>query len=214
MKKRLMSQQHKIIQIAQVEQYFSVTWRLGIRCNYDCMYCSSQWHDNISPHHSLDTLKQSWGSLYEKTNHKNLPYKISFTGGELTTSKHFMPFLSWLRENYDSKIHKILLTTNGSATLKYYLKMYELVDSISFSVHSEHINEREYFSMILELNKAIDKSKYLQVNIMDEFWNQSRIPYYKEFLEKNNINYNVNIINYSHKTRDFPIFNGDLNFEI
>ena len=204
----------KIIQVAPTDKHFSITWRLGIRCNYDCMYCSPAWHDNVSPHHSLDTLMSSWQSIYEKTKHKNLPYKISFTGGELTTSKNFMPFLKWLRENYNDNIDKIVLSTNGSATLKYYSSMYELVDNISFSVHSEHFNEVEFFSMIVELSKIIEPSKFLHVNIMDEFWNQDRIPHYEKILTDNNISYSLNEINYSQKTRVIPIFKGKLNLAI
>ena len=98
----------KIVQVEPTEDYFSLTWQLSIRCNYDCMYCPAIWHDNTSRHHSLDTLKQTWISVLSNTN--RLAYKISFTGGEPTNSKSFLPFVKWLRTEYSDIEFKILLT--------------------------------------------------------------------------------------------------------
>lgn len=204
----------KIIKIAPTEQYFSINWQMSIRCNYDCMYCSPMWHDNTSKMHSLETMQAAWKSAFEKTQHFNLPYKIAFAGGELTTNKYFLPFLKWLRENYNEHLFKVILTTNGSATYKYYLKMFEVVDNIAFSVHSEHINEKKFFDMIVKLKQNIDPSRFLQVCIMNEFWNVDRIPLYTTLLDQHNISYNVNNVDYSYKTREYPILLGKLNLDV
>lgn len=204
----------KIISVKPSEEYFSLTWRLGIRCNYDCMYCSSEWHDNTSVHHSLETLQNAWQDIFNKTKHRNLKYKISFAGGEVTSSKHFLPFIKWLRDNFKEHLFQILLTTNGSANYTYYSKLYEYVDNISFSTHSEHINEQEFFDMILKLHANIDKKKFIHVNIMNEFWNRDRIPHYKKILDNAGISNNINEINYTHQTRRIPILKGKLNLEI
>lgn len=203
-----------IVSVEPINRVFSISWNLGIRCNYDCMYCPSKWHDNFSKHHSLDTLQKSWISVHSKTVGKNLKYKISFTGGEVTSSRAFLPFLRWLRLNYNESIDSILVTTNGSATTKYYLKLYEYVNNISFSVHSEHINEKKFFDMILELKSIIDDTKFIHVNIMDEFWNQTRIPIYVELLTQHGVSYNINKINYALKTREQPVYKGNLNLDI
>lgn len=202
----------KIVRVDPTESYFSLTWQLSIRCNYDCMYCPSTWHDNISRHHSLETLKQTWISVLSKT--KRSSYKISFTGGEPTSSKSFLPFLKWLHTEYASIKFKILLTSNGSATYKYYQQLYDYVDNISFSVHSEHIDERKFFDTVILLHNTIDKSKHLHVNIMNETWNQLRIPKYQKILETHGISNNVNEINYTLQTRSIPIFKGKLNLDI
>jgi len=204
----------RIIRISPAEEYFSLNWQLTIRCNYDCMYCSPLWHDDHSRHHDLETMQQAWKTIFEKTSWQNLKYKVAFTGGELTTNKHFLPFVSWLRAEYGQHLFKLLLTTNGSATYKYYQKMFQAVDNITFSVHSEHINEKKFFDMIIQLKKNIAKDRFIQVAIMDEFWNQDRIPKYIDILEKNQISYNVNQIDYSYQTRTIPILKGNLNFEI
>jgi molybdenum cofactor biosynthesis enzyme MoaA len=204
----------KIIQIAPTEDYFSINWQLSIRCNYDCMYCPSTSHDNVSKHYSLEKLQQAWISIYEKTHHRNLPYKISFTGGELTSNKNFLPFVVWLRANYNKDLFKLLINTNGSATYKYYCKIFEVIDNVGFSVHSEHINEKKFFDMIVKLKKTISPDRFIQVAIMDEFWNRDRIPKYREILDKHGISYTVNRINHEMQTRTYPIMKGKLNLEI
>lgn len=203
-----------IVSVVPTENTFSVTWQLGIRCNYDCMYCPAKWHDNTSKHHSLDTLKEAWLNIFQKTKHQNLKYKIAFTGGEVTNNKFFLPFIEWLRTNYSNNISKLLVTTNGSATLHYYTKLFKYIDNISISIHSEHIDEQKIFDKIVKLSQTIDVNKWLHVNIMNEYWNHTRIEYYQELLTKHEISHEVNEINYTMKTREHPIFKGNLNFEI
>lgn len=201
----------RIIEVSPTDQCFSITWELGRRCNYDCMYCGPQWHDDTSKHKSLDELKSNWISIYEQSKYLALLYKISFTGGEVTGNKDFYPFVKWLRENYSSNIKQILLTTNGSATYKYYSKLFEVVDNISFSVHSEHIDEQKFFDTVIKLHSTIGRDKFIHVNIMNEFWNADRIPMYVNLLKSHNVSHNVNEIDYNHQTRTIPIMKGKLN---
>lgn len=204
---------NKIIAIDPVEQYFSITWMLNSRCNYDCMYCGPEWHDATSRGHDLDTLKQTWKNIYDQSKHKKLPFKIVFTGGEVTADKNFLPLLQWLRENY-SDIAMILVTTNGSASARYYESLAKVVESISFSTHSEHMNEKEFFDKVELLDPLMVRpKKSFHVNIMDEFWNRERIPLYKAKLESLGISYSVNAIDYSYQTRTFPIMKGELNLD-
>lgn len=204
----------KIISVSPIERVFSITWKLSSRCNYDCMYCPNEWHSSTSVHPTLNEMQSYWKKVFEKTKQKELKYKISFTGGELTGNKDFLPFLQWLRKEYKEHIDIILLTTNGSATLKYYKKLFNLVENISFSVHSEHVNENKFFTMIADLANYIDENKFLHVNIMDEYWNKDRIELYKNFLISKNISHSVNKINYSLRTREIPIFKGKFDFDI
>lgn len=204
----------RVIEVFPTDRCFSITWEIGRRCNYDCMYCDPLWHDNTSKHKSLDELKANWISIIEQSKHQNLKYKISFTGGEVTANKSFYPFVKWLRDDYGQYIKQILLTTNGSATYNYYSKLFNVVDNISFSTHSEHIDEKKFFDTVIKLHATIPKDKFIHVNIMNEFWNEARIPAYVELLKKHNVSYLVNKIDYSHKTRAIPVMKGKLNLEI
>ena len=204
----------RVIEIFPTDKTFSITWELGRRCNYDCMYCSPMWHNDTDKHKSLDELKANWESIYNQASARNLKFKISFTGGEVTGNKAFYPFVKWLRENYGHTIKQILLTTNGSATYNYYLKLFDVVDNISFSTHSEHINEKKFFDTVIKLHKNIAPEKFIHVNIMNENWNTDRIKLYTTLLGQHNISHNVNEIDYSKKTREIPIMKGKLNLAI
>jgi molybdenum cofactor biosynthesis enzyme MoaA len=204
----------KIISIKPTEEYFSLNWQIDIRCNYDCMYCSPKWHDNSSRVKSMEELQNVWLNVFDKTKNLNLPYKISFTGGELTANKNFLPFVTWLKNNYSKYLFKVLVTTNGSASTGYYQKMFEAVDNISFSLHSEHIDEQKFFNKLIQLRKKLLPNNFIHVDIMNEFWNQARIPHYIQLLESNNISYSVNEIDYNYQTRAIPIMRGNLNLGI
>jgi hypothetical protein len=55
--------------------------------------------------------------------------------------------------------------------------------------------------------------KSTHVNIMDEFWNQQRIPLYTAWLDQHNISYSVNKIDYLQKIRSTPVLKGVYNIE-
>ena len=204
----------KVYKLEPIDRVFSITWNIGTRCNYDCMYCPTTLHDNHSKHTSLELLKRRWQLIYEKTSHTNLPYKISFTGGEVSANKNFLPLVRWIRNYHESKIFKILATSNGSASLSYYRRLITLVDNLSLSLHSEHVDEQKFFDTVLLLHQNLPVGKHLHVNIMDEFWNQQRIPYYQALLKQQGISHSVNKIDYSLQTRTVPIMKGKLNLAL
>lgn len=201
----------KVVKVTPIENVFSISWMVTSRCNYDCMYCTPEFHDQTSKPIDLTQLQQYWINIFEKTKHKNLKYKISFTGGEITVVKDFIKFLKWLDTEYKEYIDSILCTTNGSASLTYYQRLFKYAGHVTFSFHSEHANEQKFFDKIIALKQILPSEKILHVNIMNEFWNTDRIPLYRELLEKNSIYYSVNEIYYNKQTRTYPIMKGKLN---
>lgn len=203
-----MNTNSKIISITPVNDLFTVSWMLSKRCNYDCMYCPDFLHDATSVSHSLEKLQESWIKIFEKSQHLNLGYKIVFGGGEVTVNKSFLPFVKWMRNNYPS-IKQIMITTNGSASCRYYIDLAKYVESISFSTHSEFIKEKDFFNKAVALNKILIRpEKSFHVNIMNEYWNHERIELYKKFLDQHQISYIVNNIEYRLATRTFFIKKG------
>lgn len=193
----------KIIKVEPVPKYFSISWMLGSLCNYDCMYCPAEYHDSTSLPHDLQTLQTAWKNIHAKTQHLDLLYKITFTGGEVTANKNFLPLLQWLRHEYND-IAIIGITTNGSASLNYYTKLSKVVEYISFSTHSEFMDEQKFFNKALALHKIMQgPQKSFHVNVMDEYWNQSRKEIYIQWLAQHGISYTVNEIDYSAKIRTF-----------
>lgn len=186
---------NKIIKIEPVFEYYSINWVLGSFCNYSCSYCPDELHDATSKPHDLDTLKTAWVNIYNKTKHLKLKYKISFTGGEVTANKSFLPFVRWLRKEFVDDIYMILLTTNGSASLNYYTRLAKDVEAISFSTHSEFMDKDKFFEKVIALDPLMVRpKKSFHVNIMDEAWNQESIQQYKKLLDTNNVSYSVNRI--------------------
>jgi MoaA/NifB/PqqE/SkfB family radical SAM enzyme len=183
----------KIVQVEPVVPAISMTWMIGSRCNYACSYCPAELHDDTSAHPELDTLKQVWQNFYDKTHAQGLPYKISFTGGEVTANRSFLPLIKHLRNNFD--ISQIIVTTNGSASTDYYLRLAQLVDAISFSTHSEFWKEQKFFETVIAVNAVMTRpAKSCHVNIMDEAWNRHNFPHYQELLNLHNVSHSINLI--------------------
>ena len=174
----------------------SMTWMIGSRCNYACSYCPAELHDDYSPHPDLEKLKHAWNSFYSNTRHIGLPYKISFTGGEVTANRSFLPLIEYLRGG-NFNIGQLLVTTNGSASCAYYLRLAELVDSISFSTHTEFWNEQKFFDTVIAVNSVmIRPEKSVHVNIMDEPEARHRFAYFEAILAKHNVSHSINTIDY------------------
>ena len=204
---------NQIVRVEPTTPMLSLTWMIGARCNYDCMYCPTELHDTTSGHPDLEKLKTAWQSLYQKTKQQQLPYKISFTGGEVTANKSFLPLIEYLTSG-QFDIGQLIVTTNGSASLGYYTRLASLVDAISFSTHSEYIEEQEFFNKVQMLDGLmIRPAKSFHLNIMNEFWNQDRIALYQAWCERHNISYSINPIEYDKQTRAHPILQGTYNLE-
>jgi MoaA/NifB/PqqE/SkfB family radical SAM enzyme len=202
------NQESPIVRIEPTETMISLSWMLGPRCNYDCMYCSTTNHNNTSPHPKIEKLLMAWESFYSRVAHIGLPVKIAFTGGEVTANRGFLPLLEHIR-NGDYNIGQIVVSTNGSASLKYYQKLASQVDAISFSTHSEFFNEAVFFDKVIKINKLMVRpKKSVHVNVMDEPWNADRNIMYQELLAKHNISYSVTKINFSRQIRTYPLQQG------
>ena len=126
---------------------FQVTWDTGRRCNYDCTYCPAHRHDNFSAHATLDELKANTDFLFEyiDTYMEYRDFKhtsISFTGGEPTVNPNFIPFLQYLKEEYEEKYaHKwsagFALTTNGAMSEKMARAVMQNTGHATVSYHAE-----------------------------------------------------------------------------
>ena len=160
------------------------------------MYCPNEWHDSVSKHKTLSELQQAWKNVFEKTSGRGLKYKLMFTGGEVTANKSFLPLIEYLRSN-DFNIGQLIVTTNGSASKAYYLRLAELVDSISFSTHTEFWNEHKFFDTVIAINQVmIRPEKSIHVNIMDEPEARHRQQDFLSILDEHNISSSINKINY------------------
>ena len=198
----------RIIGVEPTTPMLSLSWMIGSRCNYDCMYCPAELHDKTSKHPALAKLIAVWKSIVNKTQHLALPYKISFTGGEVTANKSFLPLVEYLQTG-SFNIGQLLVTTNGSASLNYYKQLSKSVDAISFSTHSEFFDEAVFFNKVQEIDTIMLRpEKSVHVNIMDEYWNRDRIVSYQAWLDQRGISHSINTIDYTQQTRMIPLLSG------
>ena len=139
-----------------------IDWYIGKRCNFACSYCADFIHDNYSKHVPFEKMKIFVDKIVARYG-TNIHW--SLTGGEPTLNPDFMQLLEYLQD----KKYQISVCTNGSRTIEYMYKMYELVDNITYSLHFEHITPKiEDFT-----------EKALQLETFRRKWN-SNIPKEKE----------------------------------
>lgn len=201
---------NQLVKIIPIERYFSLSWIQHIRCNYDCMYCPDSRHNDYSEMPDFDTMCRHWIQIFEKTKQQQLPYKISFSGGEATINKHFVPFIKWLYENFSDRVHKLIITTNGSASTSYYLKLFEYLTNITFSIHTEYMPSDFLYKVKTVHDYAIKHNKFVHVLIMQEYWAVDQIKQIIEFCKDNHIPCNISKIVYQMSgSRQWPIFKVD-----
>jgi len=126
---------------------FQVTWDTGRRCNYDCSYCPAHRHDNFSKHATLDELKANTDFLFEyiDTYMQYRDFKVAnigFTGGEPTVNPNFIPFIQYLKSQYEGKYANkwqagFALTTNGAMGQKMAQAVMENFGHATVSYHAE-----------------------------------------------------------------------------
>lgn len=204
----------EIIKVTPTEDVFSISWMFNRYCNYECLYCKSNDHTNKQDFKTLEEYQQAWRNIYKNIS-KDKKIKLAFTGGELVTNKQFLPFIKWLRLNYKDSIRGIFVTTNGSASQRYYEELCEYVESICLSLHSEYVNETKFLNTAKSINKMLVRpEKSLHVKIMNETWNKDRFPLYEKFFKDNDIDYSICEIDYSETNRKIPLQQGVYDFEI
>lgn len=158
---------------------FQVTWDLGRRCNYDCSYCPTTRHDNFSRHATLDELKANTDFLFEyiDTYMQYRKFKftsIGFTGGEPTVNPNFIPFIQYLKSEYESKYSQkwkanFALTSNGAMSEKMATRVMQNMRHITVSYHAESDKKlkKQVRDRILQFhNEGPSHGLTMSVNVM------------------------------------------------
>ena len=199
-----------IIKIVPTNTNFKITWFLEKSCNFHCSYCPPTRHEPISKHtklKSLKTLQNHWEQLHDKIS-PNQNIDIFFSGGEVTQNKDFLPFVKWLRNTF-KEIDMIGLSSNGSASEKYYVDLINYISHLTLSTHIEFFNEEKFFRTVMRchgINKTRGTPHGLYVQLMNEtFYKNNRIDLYEEFL--------INMgIAYTRMNFDYPKAPGNYTF--
>lgn len=186
---------------------FQVTWDTGRRCNYDCSYCPAHRHDNFSAHATLDELKRNTDFLFEYIDtymqYRSFKFaSISFTGGEPTVNPNFIPFIQYLKNEYETKYaHKwtsnFALTSNGAMGEKMAQKVMENFRHITVSYHAESDNKlkQQVRDRIVQFHKhGPEHNMTMSVNVMFHAAYFDECKDLCEFLDANGVKYVPRII--------------------
>jgi MoaA/NifB/PqqE/SkfB family radical SAM enzyme len=159
------------------DKTFMVIWSWGLRCNFDCTYCSPERHNNTSKHTEKERLLKAVNFLYEYREMlsqyiKHDYWYISITGGEPTANPYFVDTMKALKERAPD--FKLDVTTNGSFSTKIRDAIIPVIDHMTVSYHAESddkIKTRVKENILFLQNSRVR----LKVNLMMhayEYWDE------------------------------------------
>ncbi len=175
---------------------FQVTWDLGRRCNYDCTYCPVTRHDNFSPHATLDQLKSNVDFLFEyiDTYMQYRDFKetsISFTGGEPTVNPDFIPFIDYLKEEYNNRYKTkwnagFSLTSNGAMGPKIAQAVIDKMSFVTISYHTEADEKlkKQIRSRIQQFHEATKSSLPADPNAKKYFQFKVNVMFHAQYFDE------------------------------
>lgn len=142
---------------------FLLDWELTLKCNLDCSYCSSEWHDNSTEHPPLEECLKTIDFMFAYAD-KYMQLKPSWQrmvvlnvyGGESIFHPDIEHILEQVRarHTYDWPL-TVTVTTNGVAGKRLWERVSELVDEFTISYHSEALpKQRQQVLDNILYNKA------------------------------------------------------------
>jgi len=138
-----------------------VVWNILKRCNYDCLYCWPEAHDNISLIPNIERCIQGFDNLYSKIEPSKV--NLTITGGEPFLIKD----LPKLLEHIKPKCSYLNILTNGSSSVDKMLKAGKHLDRLSISIHfGETKNKQELEQKIFRLKYELDCD--LKIRILND----------------------------------------------
>lgn len=145
---------------SSADRRLRVEWDLGKRCNFDCSYCSSYTHDNVSTWKSIDEYKGVVDKLMTCTDKE---VWVSFTGGEPCIYPGFKDLVKYCKEQ---GMHSISVCSNGSSKPEFYVDLFNYINSIVISCHFEY--KVSVIDSILAIKDRIKdlKNGYMHVHVM------------------------------------------------
>lgn len=175
----------KLISVERLNQReVSIDWFIGKRCNFDCSYCSSDIHDNFSPHQNLVHLKSTAQKFIDAFQAQNL--QIGITGGEPTVNSSLVDFVSFLK---GQGVNKVSVTSNGSRTADYYINLSQYLGTLTFSQHFEFVDD-SFLDKIKIINEQRHcKNLFVQVMANSNHWESLKTSV--DFYIKNNISFTI-----------------------
>lgn len=134
-----------------------IVWTPTTVCNYHCSYCPSGSHDGKyrwpENYTSIIEFINQWRGDAELT--------LDILGGEPTLWPEFSKFCSEL-VNSSPAFTKIIFSSNGSRSLRYWAEFDAPVSKIGLSFHPEYKNEEHFINVV----KLLHEKYHMEVFLM------------------------------------------------
>jgi organic radical activating enzyme len=117
---------------------YQILWDIGRRCNYDCSYCWTSFHNRSDDHKDFNLLKETADNLIDNWA-MGSSIRWNFGGGEPTLHPKFLEFLKYLKD----KNQWIMLTSNGTRDHKYWSVASQYLNSINLSAHFDGLTDEK-----------------------------------------------------------------------
>jgi len=147
----------KIIEIKTTHtKLLKVYYELGNLCNYKCWYCFPGSNDGTEPWPDAEKVKKGLESLINHYNSSDLvnDIEIIFLGGEPTLWRHLSEVVEYLKTR--CKV-RLVMTTNGSRTLRWWREYGHYFDNINISIHHESVD----IDHIIEVGRILHEQKVM-----------------------------------------------------
>lgn len=138
---------------------FNVSWILGRFCNYNCSYCWPYAHSKQLDHRPLEVYKNTITEIKRQARANGFnSFHFSFSGGEPTAYKRFLPLIGHYANNDRAKYQSIHMTTNCSPGMKWWKVWLTATESlvrrsITASYHHEFADEKTFGDKLLMLQE-------------------------------------------------------------
>lgn len=159
------------------EKVFNVSWILSRFCNYDCSYCWPYAHSKKVDHRPLEVYKKTMDEIKTQARSNGFhSFHFSFSGGEPTAYKRFLPLIGHYASDVKSRYQSIHMTTNCSPGTKWWKTWIKATESlvrrsITASYHHEFADEQTFGDKLLMLQ---DAGVYVTINqvMVPELFNE------------------------------------------
>jgi len=141
-------------------EHARVSWNIGKRCNYDCHYCPSILHDNVSPHISFENVEKIVERVIELYEHRNVWFSV--TGGEPFLHPECLKIFQLIKS--PNQISNLIVTSNGSFSSEVYLTALKWIDNLTISWHWEYVLPERLMRILSIIHGEFPKK--LTLNIM------------------------------------------------
>ena len=153
-----------------------VMWSIHNKCNYACSYCPDILHNGNTAWLNLLDLKGFIDRIHEhyvgRLKHKNILF--SFTGGEPTLWKDFLPFIEYIH----SKGFLCGLTSNGSVSLQFWERVSTYFNYICLSFHPESATPEKFlraYKFLHDHPQTVIPTLRIMMHPNEEMWHKSEV---------------------------------------